>query len=155
MVYKWAAGSQVKGVAIEVAGPHLEKLRRKNGGNLTSKIVVADARDKSSPMHPAVFRLNQKDAAEKWYEETASYILRSIVIVTSEDGEEERTVRAFVSVIEDDEPVYTSIVRAMKDDDLRAQVLREAKQSFEELRDKYRDLQEFAAVYEALEAVEV
>lgn len=155
MVYKWAEGSKVVStLKAQIAGTHLEKLRKKHDQWLTPKIVVEDARAESSPLHPA-FEWNNKIAAEKYRETQAAYLLRSIVIVTSEEGQEERTVRAFVNLIEDDERIYTSVVRAMQEPELRIQVLSQAKRDFEALHEKYRDLEEFAGVYDALEKVEV
>lgn len=154
MVYKWADGSQVKGVKAQVAGSHLERLRKRHNEVLTPRIVVEDARSPASPLHP-VFEWNDKRAAEKHRLEQAGYILRAVVVVTSEEQEELRTVRAFVSVIEDDARGYTSIIRAMGKQELREQVLSQALQDFRALQTKYKELAELARVFWELKKVRV
>jgi hypothetical protein len=155
MVYQWAPGSRVK-ADPQRSGSYLESLRRRKGGVLTPPLIVEDARASAAcPFRPIFLFEDDRTAAEKYRVTQANYVLRSLVMVTSEEGEEERTVRAFVSVIEDEAQVYTAVVRAMKDADLRNYVLAEAKKEFEELRAKYFHLKEFAKVFSALDEVPV
>lgn len=155
MVYQWAIGSRVK-ADPQQSGSYLETLRRKSRGVLNPPMIVADARKNNAcPFRPIFLFDDDVKAAEQYRIRQAGYVLRSLVIVTSEEGAEEvKTIRAFVSVLEDEEPQYTSIIKAMKTPDLRAYVVAEAKKEFEELRAKYYDLKEFAEVYRALDDVD-
>lgn len=150
MVYQWKPNARIP-VEPQVAGKHLEALRSKNG-ELTPRIVVEDARKKSSPFHP-VFDWNDKTAAEQWREEQARYIIRSVVVVSSEEGDEPRTVRAFVSVTDEGDRHYTSIAHAMGDAELREQIVKRASKELQEWRKRYDDLKEFSEVYAAMDKI--
>lgn len=54
-------------------------------GQLTPSLVVADARQKDSPLH-AMFDWNIKEAAEKWWLQQARTIIRSVkLVITTEN----------------------------------------------------------------------
>lgn len=152
MVYQWKPGSRVK-LKAQVVGTRLESLRKKHG-KLTPAIVVADAKADTSPLHPA-FEWDDKKAAAEYREVQAGYIIRSVEIVVSEEGQEDRIVRAFANIIEDDDQFFTSMTVALADPTSREYVLREAKEYFEDGRKRYKHLQEFAAVFAAMDNVAV
>lgn len=153
MVYQWKQAGRIK-LDAQIVGERLEKIRKKHG-ELTPPIVVADAADKTSPLHVA-FEWNDRMAARRWREEQARYIIRMIVVRTSDDEDDPSTVRAFVSIRdEEDDRSFTSIHLAMADPDLRQQILAECRKDLQEVREKYKDLMEFSAVWEAMEVVKV
>lgn len=64
----------------------LEQLENENG-QLTPAVVVADAKQKDSPLH-GLFDWNLKEAAEKWWNHQARAIIRSVkVVITTETFE--------------------------------------------------------------------
>lgn len=152
MVYQWKQDGRIK-LPAQVVGDRLENLRKKHG-SLTPGLVVADAADENSPLHPA-FDWNDRSAAKKWREEQAKLMIRMLVIQASEDEDDETTVRAFVSVVQDDDRQYTSMKVAMADPDLREQVIQQCFDELTEARNKYKHLREFAKVWEAVDSVAV
>lgn len=149
MVYQWKPGARVN-LDPQVTGERLEKIRLRNGGNLTPDAVVKDARRETSPLHPA-FEWNDRAAAEKYREAQAGHIIRTIAVVVERGtGAEPVATRAFVSVRQEDERHYTSVAVALSDPTMREQVLANALRELEMFRQKYEGLEELAPVFEAM-----
>lgn len=126
MVYQFKPGSRLKGDAAAVA-THLEKIANKNAGDLRPEAVVEAARTKRSPLHE-FFEWDDSTAAHEYRLDQARHLIRSIEVVTVDDGDR---VNAFHNVVvktdEDDENrsrAYVTLQRAMNDDDLKEQVIR-------------------------------
>ena len=151
--YEWNANRHdlAKQADAQKIGAHLEKLRLRNKGRLTPDIVVADAKRPRSPLHN-LFEWNAKRAAIQHWLERARYIIRSVVVVM-EDYEDAPNVRALVRIREDGGNYYTSMTQAMSEADLRAQVLARALKELKDWQKRYRDLQEFAKVFDAISEV--
>lgn len=81
--YEWRVGARITGVKADVAGEELERIRIEKGALTPADVVIA-ARPKTAPLHPAIFALGQKDAAEAWYQNEARKLIRAIVIVPTE-----------------------------------------------------------------------
>lgn len=150
MVYSWKDGARSIGVEAQVAGEELERIRVQNNGRLESKLVVEAAKPKTAPLHP-VFTWNDREAADLWRNEQAKYLIRHIAVdVEKADGSSE-PLRAFVSVIRDEDRSYTSIEHALSDGELRAQVVAEAWNELEAWRKRHAELIEFAKIFTAIE----
>ena len=151
--YEWNANRHdlARQADAQKIGAHLEKLRLRNKGRLTPDIVVADATRPRSPLH-GMFEWNVKRAAAQHWLERARYIIRSVIVVM-EDRPDTPNVRALVRVQEDGESYYTSITQAMSEADLRVQVLARALKELKDWQKRYRDLEEFAKVFDAIETV--
>jgi len=151
MEYKWKSGARAK-VKAQVAGEELERIRIRDGEELSPEAVVTEARKKKSPLHDE-FEWDDTVAAHEFRLEQARCMIRS-VLVTREGGKE---IRAFLNVrveaADEDAPakVYTSIERAMSDPVFRAQVLAKARKELQEWRKRYNDLEEFASIYRAMD----
>lgn len=141
MVYRWKTPFPGKGVTAQVVGERLEAIRKKN--QLTAKAIVDDARPDDSPLHPC-FEWNDEAAADKYREDQARTIIRNIEVVVENKKGEDRPVRAFVHVTENEDSQYTSISAAMANPDLRRQVLDNALRELNSWRDRYSDLRELA-----------
>ncbi len=89
MQYHWRDNSWERGNAQEI-GEHLEYLYQKNGGKLTSEIVVRDAARHNSPLHD-LFDWDDASAAEKYRITRVNGILGTLM--TSHRGGD---VRAFL-----------------------------------------------------------
>jgi hypothetical protein len=151
VIYRWKSGAHVpKGASAQVVGERLESLRQEHGG-LTARVVVDDARDKSSVLHPA-FEWNDKRAAEHWRLEQARHLIAAVTVVRDDTAAAE-PIRAFV-VVKDDEgdQSYESVTVALADPSKRAQVLSRARRELEAWRDRYAELEEFAAVFSAIDS---
>lgn len=162
-MYAWKVGS-MHVVDAEAAGRALEDMVARHGF-LTPRLVVEESRPETAPLHDE-FEWDDAVAAEKYREEQARYIIRSVVVEMP--NREETFVRAFVSVMpgvteetnnEDEEegaaekatPVYVRTVDALADAPLRKQVLERALKELEAWQRRYADLQEFAALFQSIE----
>lgn len=151
MVYKWKPNSRIK-LDPQAAGARLEKIRVRHGGELTPHHVVQDARSTKSPLHPH-FEWDDIAAAESWRREQASHLIRHLVVeIEAAEGEEPRTTRAFVSLKTEAGDRYDSIVRVMSDAEKRAQVVARALAELDIWRERYRDYEELADLFAALDA---
>lgn len=148
MIYKWKQGSRVA-LDAEVAGAELERIRVHHNGRLESETVVREARSPANPLHPA-FEWNDKTAAHQFRIEQAKYLIRSIEVVVDE-AVEQRPIRAFVSVVREEDRSYTSVTDAMMSPDLRKQVLATALRELVAWRDRYAELVELANVFASIE----
>lgn len=153
LAYSWRTGARLP-LKAEVAVPVLERLRSQNNGRLTAAQVLDHARDPASPLHIA-FDWDDSSAAEKHrLSQAGSLIMNARVTVVSKSGES-KPVRAFVSVLqdEDEDATYTSTVVAMQDADLRGQILARARNDLAAWRKRYDNLQEFASLFEVIDEV--
>lgn len=148
MIYQWKLPQQFP-VDPQVAGERLEQLRVRSNGYLTPKRIVDDSRPPDSPLH-ACFEWDDADAAERWREQQAGGILRSIVAVIPERPEG-KPIRAFVSVRVENQPAYTSTALALGDQALREQILARALIELRAIQHKYRELEELVDVFAALD----
>lgn len=153
MVYKWVTGGARFNVDAQAAGEEVERLSRENGGTITAENVVGSAESESSPLHNA-FEWDDGLAAKEYRLVQARCLMRSITVIRQDaDEEEEKTIRAFVHT--DTEKAYTSVHRAMSDEELRAEVLKKAWRELQTWRRKYEDLREFSAVISAAQGVKI
>lgn len=138
-------------VDAQVAGEELERIRVSRNGRLTQDDVVQEAKAKDSPLHPA-FEWNDKKAAHQYRLTQAGYMIRMITVsVDTGDGSEKEPIRAFVNVKRDEDRSYTSVVHAMSDADLRAQVIAQAWKELEDWKKRHHELVEFARLFTVIE----
>ena len=151
MVYKWREGYRAS-VKAQVAGERLDAIREENGGHLTPADVVEDARPEDSPLHPE-FTWDNEEAAEKWREDEARRLIRSVCVVV-EDAQtgDARPTQGYVHVdLPDASPVYVTTARAMSEPEMREQVLADAINAFEALRRRYEHLAELAELFAVID----
>lgn len=148
MIYQWRDGARVK-IDAQTAGEEIERVRTAQNGRLAPFDLVEASRDPAAPLHPA-FEWDNAVAAESWRVEQAKYLIRSIDVVMVAE-QEQKPVRAFVSVKRDEDRSYTSVSHAMSDADLRKQVLDSALRELEAWRNRYAELVELADVFAAIE----
>lgn len=149
MVYQWGAGAHVKTDA-QIAGEEMERLRTRHNGRLESKMLVEASRPETAPLH-GEFEWDDAQAAESYRQEQAKYLIRHIAVVIDKPNAEPSSVRAFVSVMRDDDRSYTSVGHALSDDELRPQVLRQAWAELEAWRKRYAELAELAKVFSLID----
>lgn len=152
--YAWKPGSRIP-VDPDVAGRRLEALAASSpDGVVRPRDVVEAARPADAPLHPA-FEWDDRVAAERWREEQARHIIRSLVVVHTSSSGQNVPIRAFVrvtSVSTSDAPSdreknsgYAHVYRAMEHQEWRQQVLEEAKRELHAFVEKYRALSQVAA----------
>ena len=120
----------------------------------TKAQIVEKARDETSELHD-LFEWNDSVAAEKWREDQAGHILRTLKVtfVKNDAPQEKREpipVRLFYGNPQKKEG-FVSIVRIMGNEELYAQLLERAKAELQSLRKKYAMLQELAPVFEMID----
>ncbi len=152
MVYKWSIGLYSK-VDANVAGKEIERIEKENG-EVTNQAVVDAARPKESVLH-GLFEWNDKIAGEKWRLQQARCMLAALVVDQSDDGYDKR---AFVNVTPAPEnpsnpPRFINYKDAMRDEDMRETLLKNAIHELEILKDKYETLTELQEVFTAIESV--
>lgn len=162
MVYQWKASAQLSKLDPQKCGTRLEQIEKKKGA-LTPETVVDDARSKSSPLHKG-FTWDDSEAAEAHRLNEARYLLRQIVVVTSvpDKDEEPKTIRAFVSVQQEDGDeddnngkTYVNVTDALSDPKMREQVLTRAYNELKAWQARYEGLEEFAGVRKAIANVKL
>lgn len=129
----------------EMVGRHLEGLRARNDSILTPEIVLDDAKDEASPLHP-FFEWDDTEAARKYRLQQAGYVIRSVVAIYKESPTRE-PMRAYVHVRTENAPArYMETSAALASKPTRDAVLRRAKAELDAWRRRYADLQELAEV---------
>lgn len=132
----------------QVVGEMCENLSNTIG--LTPKTLLDANRDEDTPLHD-YFEWRDDVAAEKYRESQASYIIRSIIIVS--DEENKPTVRAYNSVVIDTKPTYKHIDTIVKSVDLTQQMLESAKNELFAFQTKYNALRNYAELSEVFTVI--
>lgn len=158
MVYKFRNGFHVRGnLSAQDTGEFLEKIRGEQGGDLTADVVVDRARPKRSPIHGA-FEWDDAVAAEEYRREQARFLIRSVVVTYEDQPDVPEDVRAFVCVRKEDnaesdrpnDKVYTGTLDAMNDPVMREQVVRQAIAEATAWQRRWRQFDELANVFRAI-----
>lgn len=148
MVYRYKENTRIKAPA-QVAGEMCEHLAQTGG--LTPKRLVDANRAEDAPLH-GEFEWDDAIAAENYREEQASYIIRHLTVVTEE--KKEGPIRAFVRVT-DSPRDYTPMNVVVKNADMMATLLLNAKKDMLAFVKKYKSLEQLNDVIQIMiESVE-
>ena len=134
-IYEWKY--KVFPVAAQVAGEELERIHQRDG-KITPTAVVEDARPEDAPLHPC-FEWRDDVAAEKYREEQARCLIRTVVIKQEPKPQEPKkvvVVRGFVHTQDDYQPMNVVLKRPDYTERMMADALRDLK-AFQA---KYHDL---------------
>lgn len=144
--FQWSETGQHNGNA-QKCGEALEAIEAKNG-EITPRLVVDAARESESPLHPC-FEWDNSVAAEKFREDQARGVIRSIrVVFTAQEGIQAEPRRVYVNLQDEatGDRSYVPMARVLSEPELferaRAQFLREAK----EFRARYREFDRLSAL---------
>ncbi len=148
MNFAWKPGARVK-LKAQDAGEHLEHLRGQYGA-LTAELVLEDASDPTSPLHQH-FTWDNTEAARLWRLTEARHLLNCIVLLRGDEHKE--PIRAFVVISHGEGDAYQSLTLAMGDPEMRQDVLTRAWRELQAFTEKYREYEELAAVFAAIEQV--
>ena len=129
----------------------LQEIAANNDGILRPEIVVEAARAKTSPLHSS-FEWDNTRAAEAHRLWQARQL---IVSVTIKYEGVKNSAPIYVSLKKDREAGggFRTMVAVLSDDELREQLLEDARQDMEIFRQKYRGLAKLAKVFAAMDEV--
>jgi len=128
----------------------LELIRKSNGGLLDPEKVVEFAKDETTSLHSR-FEWDDTEAARQYRVWQARQIIRvHVTVVGTADSE---PVRAYVSLEPDrGKGGYRAIDDVLSDEDMRSQLLSQARRDMNVFAAKYRALKEIRPVIDAIEA---
>ncbi len=149
MVYQWRKQSRFP-VDAQVAADRLQLIREELG-EITPRAVVADARGDNSPLH-LCFDWNDATAAEAHRVHTARQLIGSLIVVSVDSKPVHRETRAFVHITADASPRYEPIEVAIRNVDMREEIIRQAKLEMQRWRERYAAYEEFADVFVSVDA---
>lgn len=148
MGVSWVKGSCFK-AKPEVAKQVMDQLAAE--GRLSPHELVEVSRPKNAPLHMDFFDLNDKEAAQRYREDRAGNMIRSI-IVTPDEEEAARPVRAFFNIERGThEYIPTEII--FSDEEKKNRLLDVAKRELISFKYKYETLTELAGVMNAIDAL--
>jgi len=112
-------------------------------GELTPRVVLEEARDKTHPLHER-FEWDNAVAGEAFRLDQAHRLITSVKI-TFKKGNQDRTVRAFHAVRGDSPSafVYEPVEKVATDDFLTTLVRREMERDWKQLKARYAHFDEF------------
>ena len=145
MVYQWKDASRIKADA-QKAGAVFEHLESTVG--LTARTLLDASRPKDAVLHRE-FEWNDSKAAEKYREDQARHIIRSLCVKPVEESQE--PVRAYFKV-SSSQP-YSSIVTIQADSEKMSSLLDIAKSELVAFQSKYNTLKELKPVFDAIKEV--
>lgn len=163
----WRKGFHFK-IEAKTAYKEIQKIMRAHDGRVTPELLVQEAKDSNNPLHPEIYNKDVGDAAQEYYKSRAGEILRAIVIEVADYPR--KPIRSFTPVIlpcntdgecvEEEDSMssrklqWVSMEEALKDPELRKQVLARAKAELKSIRQKYENLVELSHIWTAIDAVE-
>jgi hypothetical protein len=115
-------------------------------GRLTPGLVVDAAKKKSHPLHERYFALPDREAAYEYRKVLAAKDIRSVTIVYREADEssDERRVRAFHAVRDDDgNSSYEPVEKVVQSPFLTRLLLADMEREWRALRRRYEQFEEF------------
>jgi hypothetical protein len=133
-------------------GAHIEMLRQQFKGEITPKDIVDDARNPNSPLH-SFFEWSDTAAAEAYRLSQARGLIRSVVAIYTSDDKPAVRTRAYVHINEPKAPHYREAGHAMSQEKTRQMVLQRAWNEFQQWRQRYKDLAEFADLFKVADEV--
>lgn len=149
--YRWKRGVPGK-VSVDDAVAELEKIKEKHG-KITPDVVVKEAKKKKSPLHNC-FEWDDTVAAAAWRMTQAKYMIRQIeVVITAEEDKPPVRIRAFHSVIEEDQAEYVTVQQAKDNPDYWEQVMNDAIAAIVSWKTKYANLKGFEDLYSEIEKI--
>ncbi|QAZ45972.1 hypothetical protein [Mesorhizobium sp. Pch-S] len=133
-------------------GRHMEMLRETYRGELTPDDVLTDAANPNSPLH-SFFEWDDTEAARLHRLAQARGLIRAVVAVYKQPEQPVRRMRAYVHINEPGTPHYREVGHAMSVKSTRDIVLKTAWREFQQWRQRYKDLKEFADLFEVADEI--
>jgi hypothetical protein len=163
--YERKVGFPNGGIAADVAGRELDRLAKRDQ-EVVPITLVEESRTPDAPLH-SYFEWNDEIAGGLHREDQAKRLIRSIQVTYVRNDTEEPLppVRAYVSVVDESDfemyapsrpgigaqRHYRPMVKVMSDVDLREQYKRQAFDALVTWRQRYRDIEAFAHIFEQVD----
>lgn len=156
MIYQWGLASYFSTkLDAQVAGEHLERLRKKAPGQkLDGTQVLADATFAGSPLHPC-FEWDDKKAAHSHRLDKAGQLIGSIYVIPN-DQPDRTPVRAFVMLERAnpyDKAKFTQVDLAKVEAQSRDRIIKSAIDELERWRTRYFAYPELKAFVVAIDGL--
>jgi hypothetical protein len=149
MIYEWKADSRFP-IGAQIAAERLKKIKDQHGA-ITPRVVVDDAANPQSPLHPC-FEWDDETAADNFRLFQARKLIGAIVVAEIDEQTVNRETRAFVHVTNDG-PHYEAIEVAMAHEEMRNEVLERAKREIKLWRARYAGYEEFVDIVMSIDAL--
>lgn len=149
MVYEWKpdVDSRLAVWDAQVVGEHLVELTKRNHGNLTSVIVLADAKNVESPIHN-LFEWDNSKAAEQYRRYQAKSMAKSLILVRVDEQKKRVERTPFVTTVTishsdgREHDAYVSTKQSRENPDYRRQVVERALAELARWIERWGDVQE-------------
>jgi predicted RNA-binding protein YlxR (DUF448 family) len=126
LTYAWLGDhAKFNGVTAQEAGEYLERLYEKYHGHLTKEEILADSRNRLSPLNP-FFEWDENKAAEKHRRRQVAMLVSMLRVKRQRKA---TTTRAFVFVSNPEHKgrkVYIDIQSAMRNSEMKREVVEKA-----------------------------
>lgn len=153
--YEWRAGAPYSGDP-QVVGEKIAALAAQYVGGLLPEHVVAAAR-KDKALEP-YFVWDDTEAAKRYRDEQARGLMRAVIRVDIKtSGGEVVKYRAFPCVDTEEKgakAIYVTLEESIRSPVYRAQLLRRAMFEIHNWRERYRQLKELGAIFDAIDGIE-
>lgn len=165
--YEWRTGFPSRGIDPTVAGRELERIAKRDQ-EVVPVTLIEESRPTDAPLH-TYFEWDDSVAAGLHREEQARQVIRALTVIYVRNDVEEPLppVRAYVSVVDDPDfemyaPAkpniaakrhYRPIMKVMTNEDLRDQYRRQAFDTLCNWRDRYRDIEDFARIFQEIDVL--
>jgi len=150
MIYEWRSDSRFP-IGAQIAAERLKKIKDQCGA-ITPRVVVDDAANPRSPLHPC-FEWDDETAADNYRLAQARKLIGSIVVAEVDDEPVNLETRAFVHVTVGDGARYEAIEVAMASASMRHEVLERAKREIKLWRARYAAYEEFSDLVNRIDAL--
>ena len=144
MVYEWKI--PIYNVPAQSAGEELERIKAKHG-SLLPEVVVEESKTKGAVLHDC-FEWDDQKAAEKYRITQAQQIIRTLVVNIRGEDEQPISVRAFVPISGEYEPI--NMVVSVPD--MYAELLQSAKEELAAFQKKYWSINALSGVLSEINA---
>lgn len=135
-------------------GKELKRIAKENDGILDPEVVISEAKSKKSPLHDS-FTWDNTEAAHQFRLEQARHLIRVCVQVEDVNGKDVE-YRVFVSLSDERKEEgtgYRIMTDVLSDEDLRRQLLLDAKNEMFCFQQKFSRLAELSKVFSAMKKV--
>jgi len=137
----------------ESANTELSRIRDKNGGQLTSRIVVDASQGKRAVFHNFIFELSDSEAIHRHRLDKAQLLLRSIVVIKEELPDKPVRQYEIATAYGREERPYVTMEEMLADPEKRAILLQRAMNELLAVQRKFHHLQELSIVFREVQTL--
>ena len=148
--FKARPGAWFSNTKAKIYGRRLKQLSKLNNNQINSKIVLADAKNKISPLHDA-FEWNNSKAGRKWRLHQAALLVNHIIQVYVYDTKKVERPICFSLCDEISKPrFWVQTEMAMQDPLLKQKILQQALWELDAWKFRYQEYEELEKILTAI-----